>query len=94
VFLGNGKDYFKGFGSGIFNGGKGQDTLELTTGTYTIEISETTVNFIQTNVPPNPYDPNYNGTLIMITSEFEKLITGSITRNFSSLTNGQTIVVA
>jgi hypothetical protein len=45
VFLGNGQDYLKGFGNGNFNGGNGQDTLELTSGSYTIEISGTTVNF-------------------------------------------------
>jgi hypothetical protein len=35
VFLENGKDYLKGFGRGIFNGGNGKDTLELTPGSYT-----------------------------------------------------------
>jgi len=81
VFLGNGKDYLKGFGSGNCNGGNGQDTLELTSGSYTIGISGTAVNFT-------------NGSTIMNTSEFEELLAGSITYNFSSLTNGQTIFVA
>ncbi|NQE37270.1 hypothetical protein [Microcoleus asticus] len=85
VFLGDGKDYLKGFGSGNFNGGNGKDTLELTSGSYVVGISGTAVNFT---------GYNYSGISIMNTSEFEKLIAGSTTYNFSSLTNGQTIVVA
>jgi hypothetical protein len=81
VFLGNGKDDLKGFGSGTFNGGNGKDTLELTSGTYTVGISGTAVNFTK-------------GGIIMNTSEFEKLQAGNTTYNFSSLTNGQTISVA
>jgi Ca2+-binding RTX toxin-like protein len=81
VFLGNGQDDFKGFGSGNFYGGNGKDTLKLASGNYTIGISGATVNFTK-------------GSTIMITSEFEKLIAGSTTYNFSSLTNGQTIFVA
>ena len=81
VFLGNGKDYLKGFGSGDFYGGDGKDTLELTPGTYTVGISGTTVSFTKSGV-------------IMNTSEFEKLQAGDITYNFASLTNGQTILVA
>jgi hypothetical protein len=80
VFLENGKDYLKGFGTGKFNGGNNQDTLELTSGTYTVGISGTTVSFT-------------NSGVIMQTSEFEKLIAGSTTYNFTSLTDGQTIVV-
>jgi hypothetical protein len=85
VFLGDGKDYLKGFGSGNFNGGNGKDTLELTPGSYVVGISGTTVNFI---------GYNYSGISIMKTSEFEKLIAGSTTYDFSSLTDGQTIIVA
>jgi len=81
VLLGNGKDYIKGFGRGIFNGGNGKDTLELTSGSYTVGISGTAVNFTK-------------GSTIMETSEFEKLIAGDTTYNFSNLTNGQTIFVA
>jgi hypothetical protein len=81
VFLGNGQDDFKGFGSGNFYGGNGEDTLQLASGNYTIGISGATVNFTK-------------GSTIMITFEFEKLIAGSTTYNFSSLTNGQTIFVA
>jgi hypothetical protein len=81
VFLGNGKDYLKGFGSGNFNGGNGNDTLELTSGSYTVAISGTTVNFIKDSI-------------IMNTSEFEKLIAGGTTYDFSSLTANQTIFVA
>jgi len=40
VFLGDGKDYLKGFGSGNFYGGTGKDRLELTAGIYTVGISE------------------------------------------------------
>jgi hypothetical protein len=81
VFLGNGKDYLKGFGTGKFNGGNNEDTLELTSGSYTIGISGATVSFTKSGV-------------LMITSEFEKLIGGSTTYDFTSLTDGQTIVVA
>jgi hypothetical protein len=81
MFLGNGKDYLKGFGNGIFNGGNGKDTLELTSGSYTVAISGTTVNFIKDSI-------------IMNTSEFEKLIAGGTTYDFSSLTANQTIFVA
>jgi hypothetical protein len=89
VLLGNGKDYLHGFGSGNFNGGNGQDTLKLTPGKYTIERSETEVIFAQ----PSSRNSD-NGTAIMKTSEFEKLIAGSTTYDFTSLTNGQTIIVA
>jgi len=81
VFLENGRDYLKGFGSGNFNGGNGQDTLKLTSGSYTIGISGTTVSFTKNSI-------------IMNTSEFEKLITGNTIYDFSSLANGQIIVVA
>jgi hypothetical protein len=81
VFLGNGKDYLKGFGSGNFNGENGKDTLELTSGSYTVGRSGTAVNFTKDSI-------------IMNTSECEKLIAGGTTYNFSSLTNGQTIFVA
>jgi hypothetical protein len=81
VLLGKGKDYLKGFGSGNFNGGNGKDTLELTSGSYTVRISATAVNFTK-------------GSIIMNTSEFEKLIAGSTTYDFSSLSNGQRISVA
>jgi hypothetical protein len=81
MFLGNGKDYLKGFGKGIFNGGSGQDTLELTSGTYTVGISSAGVNFAKDGI-------------IMNTSDFEKLQAGNTTYNLNSLTNGQTIIVA
>jgi hypothetical protein len=81
VFLENGKDYLKGFGTGKFNGGKNEDTLELTSGSYTVGISGATVSFT-------------NSGVIMYTSEFEKLIAGSTTYDFTSLTDGQTIFVA
>jgi hypothetical protein len=89
VFLGNGQDYLKGFGSGNFNGGNGKDTLELTPGRYTIEKSETGVIFTQ----PSSRNSD-NGTAIMKTSGFEILIAGSTIYNFASLTNDQVITVA
>jgi hypothetical protein len=81
VFLGNGNDYFKGFGNGEFSGGNGNDTLELTSGTYTVGVWYTTVTFTK-------------DSSIMIASEFEKLIAGSTTYDFTSLTKGQTITIA
>ncbi|MEG4010234.1 hypothetical protein QUA41_29765 [Microcoleus sp. Pol11C1] len=81
VFLGNGKDYLKGFGSGNFDGGNGKDTLELTSGSYTVGISGTAVNFTKDSI-------------IMNTSGFEELIAGNTKYDFNRLTNGQTIVVA
>jgi hypothetical protein len=81
VFLGKGEDYLKSFGGGDFYGGNDEDTLELTSGSYTVGISGTAVNFTKDSI-------------IMNTYEFEKLIAGSTTYNFSSLTNGQTISVA
>jgi archaellum component FlaF (FlaF/FlaG flagellin family) len=81
VFLENGKDYLKGFGSGIFNGGNGKDALELTSGSYTVGISGTAVNFTK-------------GSTVMNTAEFEILIAGNTIYNFASLTNGQIITVA
>jgi hypothetical protein len=84
VFLGEGEDYIKGFGSGDFYGGNGNDTLELTPGTYTVGIwGEGGESPIFTK-----------GNQLMITSEFETLIAGGITYNFASLTAGQIITVA
>jgi hypothetical protein len=81
VFLGEGEDYIKGFGNGNFNGGNGNDILELTSGIYTFGISLGRGNFAK------------NG-IIMNTVGFEKLIAGSISYDFTSLTEGQTIIVA
>jgi hypothetical protein len=84
VFLGNGKDYLKGFGSGDFYGGNGNDTLELTPGTYTVGIGG-----------EGGESPIFTkGNQLMITSEFEKLIAGNTIYDFTSLTAGQIIVVA
>ena len=80
VLLGEGEDYIKGFGSGEFSGGNGNDKLELTPGTYTVGRWYTAVTFTK-------------GDQLMITSEFEKLIAGSRTYDFTSLTKGQTITV-
>jgi hypothetical protein len=83
-FLGEGEDYIKGFGSGDFYGGNGNDTLELTPGTYTVGIwGEGGESPIFTK-----------GNQLMITSEFEKLKAGGTIYDFTSLTAGQIIVVA
>jgi len=83
-FLGKGDDYIKGYGSGHFYGGNGNDTLELTPGTYTIGIwGQGGESLIFTK-----------GNQLMITSEFEKLKAGSTIYDFTSLTAGQIIVVA
>jgi hypothetical protein len=82
VFLRDGEDYIKGFGNGDFYGGNGNDTLELTPGSYTVGIEDTSVTFTK------------NGVGLMITSDFENLIAGSAIYDFTSLTAGQIIVVA
>ena len=83
-YLGEGEDYIKGFGNGDFYGGNGNDTLELTPGTYTVGIwGEGDISVIFTK-----------GTSLMITSEFEKLKAGSTIYDFTSLTAGQIITVA
>ncbi|HEY9891926.1 MAG TPA: hypothetical protein V6D37_09010 [Candidatus Sericytochromatia bacterium] len=81
VFLGDGEDYIKGFGRGDLYGGNGNDILELTPGSYTVGIWDTSASFTK-------------GNQLMITSEFEKLIAGSKTYDFTSLTAGQIIIVA
>lgn len=81
IFLGDGNDYLKGFGSGNFYGDGGRDTLELTRGTYTVSFgSSGAVNFTDVN------------STVMSTSGFEMLIAGRH-YSFGSLVNGQTIVV-
>jgi len=83
-FLGEGEDYIKGFGSGDFYGGNGNDTLELTPGTYTVGIwGEAGESPIFTR-----------GDQLMITSEFEKLKAGNTIYDFTSLIAGQIITVA
>jgi hypothetical protein len=80
-FLGEGEDYIKGFGSGDFYGGNGNDTLELTPGSYTVGIWDTSATFTK------------DGVELMITSEFEQLIAGGTIYDFTSLTAGQIITV-
>jgi hypothetical protein len=82
VFLGDGEDYLKGFGSGYYEGGDDQDSLELTQGSYTIIISSSYVHFIRSGDSVN-----------MQTSGFENLIANDTTYNFTSLIDSQTIVV-
>jgi hypothetical protein len=85
VFLGEGDDYIKGYGSGDFYGGNGFDKLALTPGSYTVErwTDNTGESVVFTK-----------GNSLMITSQFEQLIAGGTTHLFASLTQGQTIVVA
>ena len=83
-FLGEGEDYIKGFGSGDFYGGNGNDTLELTPGTYTVGIWG--------EVGESPIFTK--GNQLMITSEFEKLKAGNTFYDFTSLTAGQIITIA
>jgi len=78
-FLGEGEDYIKGYGSGDFYGGNGNDILELTPGTYTVGIWDRVV-FAK-------------GNSLMLASEFEKLKAGDQMYDFTSLTAGQIIVV-
>jgi len=80
-FLGEGEDYMKGYGSGDFYGGNGNDILQLTPGTYTVGIWDTRVVFAK-------------GNSLMLASEFEQLIAGDQTYDFTSLTAGQIIVVS
>jgi hypothetical protein len=81
VFLEDGKDYLKGFGRGTFNGGDDQDTLELTSGSYSFWTSAVGGIFIKNNI-----------TMYIV--GFEKLIAGETTYDFTNLTEGQIIVVA
>ena len=84
MFLGEGEDYIKGFGSGDFYGGNGFDRLELTPGSYTLKkwADNTGESVVFTQ-----------GNSLMITSQFEQLIAGGRTYDFTSLTEGQTITV-
>jgi hypothetical protein len=81
MFLGEGEDYIKGFGSGDFNGGNGNDILELTSGIYTFWTSPVGEIFVKDGI-------------IMNTVGFEQLIAGSTSYDFTSLTEGQIIIVA
>jgi hypothetical protein len=89
VNLEEGNDYFYGFGSGFFNGGNGEDTLELPPGSYTIEIAFNTVNLTEDSTFTSP-----SQKAMMTPFGFEQLIAGDTTYDFSSLTNGQTFFVA
>jgi hypothetical protein len=85
VLLGPGEDSLSGFGNGTFNGGGGEDTLELTPGSYIVGRLGEAVTFTK-------------GSSVMITSDFDKLrinsiFMGSTTYDFSSLINGQIISV-
>jgi hypothetical protein len=81
AYLGEDEDYIKGFGSINLHGGNDKDTLELTSGNYTVGIGNIWVTFTK-------------GDQLMQTSEFETLIAGGTTYDFTSLTAGQIIVVA
>jgi hypothetical protein len=91
VNLEDGNDYFYGFGSGYFSGGNGEDIMELPPGSYTIEISFNTVKFTEDSTFT---DTSQSQKAMMNPLGFEELIAGGTTYDFSSLTNGQTILVA
>jgi hypothetical protein len=50
VFLESGEDYIKGSGNGEFYGGNGNDTLELTPGSYTVGNRDTSATFTKDGV--------------------------------------------
>jgi hypothetical protein len=79
--LGEGEDYINGFGGGVYFGGSGNDILELTPGSYTVQVSPGPISFVKNDLP-------------MVTYGFDKLIAGSTSYDFTSLTQGQTITVA
>jgi len=81
IYLGDGDDYINGFGTGIYSGGIGNDTLELTPGSYTVELTPGPVVFFKDDIRMNTF-------------EFDKLIAGSTSYDFTSLTDGQRIIVA
>jgi hypothetical protein len=93
VALGYGNDYLKGFGRGNYSGTgnyyqppQDEDILELTSGSYTVsytvhEYQGTAVSFTKDGITMNTF-------------QFEKLLAGGTTYDFSGLTEGQTIVVA
>ena len=78
--LREGNDVIKGFGSGTFDGGRGRDKLELTSGEYTVRLFGRTTSFV-------------SGSVTMNTTRFERLIAGDTTFNFAHLTEGQIITV-
>jgi hypothetical protein len=78
VLLGFDEDTLYGFGNGTFYGGSKEDRLQLTFGSYTVGRVGAAVSFTK-------------GSSVMITYEFEKLITGYDTYDFDSLTPGQII---
>jgi hypothetical protein len=81
VSLGDGDDHIKGFGTGNFDGGNGNDILELPPGTYHF------VNWFGAGKELK------KGNTSMGVGRFEQLMAGSTTYNFSSLTQGQIIIV-
>lgn len=75
VFLGTGRDYLSGFGSGFFNGGEGIDILDLVPQFYNVGISGKTV----TLTGSSPYSPT------MIVTDFEIFRLGEQTYNLANL---------
>jgi hypothetical protein len=72
IKLGDGADTLKGFGSGFFDGGRGKDTLILSSGTYTVGGSGGQVTFTL-------------GGITMNTTGFELLEIGGNTYDFAAL---------
>jgi hypothetical protein len=79
IYLGDGEDYLEGFSGSYYEGGNDQDTLALTSGSYTIGIGAG-VSFTR-----------IGDSKVLQTSGFEKLIVGNITYDFASLYAGQTV---
>ena len=80
--LGDGNDDLRGFGTGHFEGGNGKDTLELTSGTYTVNISGPEVTFT-----------SGARCRVMFTTDFDTLIAGNARFDFANLSDGQVIVI-
>ena len=83
--LGTGNDYFKGFGSAIVDGGKGFDTLDVST----FKRSEVSVSGVISGKSLNPANItfNNNGNLITLsTTGFENFIFADSSFSYSRLT--------
>jgi hypothetical protein len=80
IVLGDGDDCVLAYGQGDFYGGNGNDILQLGEG-YTIEIGDTSVNFIYKN----------GWTYSIRAFDFEQLRVGTTIYDFCSLTASQII---
>jgi hypothetical protein len=87
VLLGQGRDFLKGFGSGVFDGGSGgRDTLLLPSGTYTLSDSANSEGFYIVS----------NGTTDMLVKDFEFIgKIGNTTADYGSFLHlaGETFLI-